>query len=352
MHRKTGKILLIVTAICLLVLLVVIFLTKADTDLQIGISSVVAPIGMTCVSSIAGRKSNKKAAKQKSEPHDDEIRDKEKLDTILQEIRRRTETEYYKIHLTGNPTDLYSSKLGGVPYWDFRHPYPTDASGNNLVLLVQINFAQENLDDERLPGTGILQFFIADNDDYGYDFDYGYNIGNFGDDRQENWRIVYHETVTEDLTEADILQYDIPTHKTAVSFPMKKDAEPAALQFEKATGYISTGDYRFEPLLQSIIREKTGEDVAGQHWYRLLNDAEFEYICNALDTWGHRMLGYPNFAQGDVRREGNSYDTLLLEIDSDQMIMWGDGGVANFFINADSLKNRDFSKVSYSWDCG
>ncbi|ETJ18863.1 hypothetical protein Q604_UNBC18576G0001, partial [human gut metagenome] len=30
---------------------------------------------------------------------------------------------------------------------------------------------------------------------------------------------------------------------------------------------------------------------------------------------------------------------------------WGDGGVCNFFINKDKLKNLDFSDVLYNWDC-
>lgn len=30
---------------------------------------------------------------------------------------------------------------------------------------------------------------------------------------------------------------------------------------------------------------------------------------------------------------------------------WGDGGVCNFFINADDLANHDFSNVLYNWDC-
>ena len=32
-------------------------------------------------------------------------------------------------------------------------------------------------------------------------------------------------------------------------------------------------------------------------------------------------------------------------------IMWGDVGVANFFIRPEDLKNKDFSKVLYNWDC-
>jgi len=31
--------------------------------------------------------------------------------------------------------------------------------------------------------------------------------------------------------------------------------------------------------------------------------------------------------------------------------MWGDAGVANFFINSADLINKDFSRVMYNWDC-
>ena len=31
--------------------------------------------------------------------------------------------------------------------------------------------------------------------------------------------------------------------------------------------------------------------------------------------------------------------------------MWGDAGVANFFISEQDLKNKDFTNVVYNWDC-
>lgn len=211
--------------------------------------------------------------------------------------------------------------------------------------MAQINFEKENFDDERLPKTGILQFFIADDDWYGCNF----NL--LDNDEQKNWSIVYHETITEDLTEEDIVKLDIPTHKTAEYSPMEKDIDSVALKFEKSIGYITTGDYRYEELFKSILKEKYGKDIPEESWYSLLNYAEFVYIGDAIDSWGHKMLGYPNFTQKDPRREGSPYDTLLLQIDSDNIVMWGDSGVANFFINSESLKNKDFSKVVYNWDC-
>ena len=81
-------------------------------------------------------------------------------------------------------------------------------------------------------------------------------------------------------------------------------------------------------------------------------DEIYEAIKN--ETWGHKLLGYPAFTQSDPReyhKKYGKYDTLLLQIDTDDGIMWGDSGVANFFINKDDLKNMNFSSVLYNWDC-
>ena len=63
------------------------------------------------------------------------------------------------------------------------------------------------------------------------------------------------------------------------------------------------------------------------------------------------MLGYPSFTQEDPRTEDSPFDTLLLQIDSMQdegnsySILWGDCGVANFFIPRANLERLDFSQV-------
>ena len=60
-----------------------------------------------------------------------------------------------------------------------------------------------------------------------------------------------------------------------------------------------------------------------------------------------------------MRREG---DLLLFQMDSEFLtdgngnqtgveILWGDMGIANFFIRAEDLLRRDFSRVLYNWDC-
>lgn len=350
MNKKTVAVVILITIVVILVIssIITVLLTATGTEFQFGTASVVACVGVICAALLSALKPEKTAKSPKTpkiEPKE-KIRDREKLNAIIWALKERTETEYYKISMAQEATDIYSSKLGGLPYWDLNRQYPTDANGKKLVLLAQINFEKENFDDERLPKTGILQFFIGDDDWLGCTFRPLCN------DMHDSNFVVYHETITENLSEEDIIKLDIPTYKTAECSPIDKHVEPMALKFEKSVGYISIGDYRFDGLFKSILKEKYGEDISNNEpWYWLLNEAEFDCIRDALDTWEHKMLGYPNFVQWDVRNEGSPYDTLLLEINSDDMIMWGDAGVANFLINSDSLKNKDFSKVAYTWDC-
>ena len=80
---------------------------------------------------------------------------------------------------------------------------------------------------------------------------------------------------------------------------------------------------------------------------------------DALNGSGSRVGGYPIFTQSDPRDclMLQNYE-LLLQIDSDEdsdgenVIMWGDFGVVNFFIDPADLKRGDFSRVYYNWDCG
>jgi len=70
------------------------------------------------------------------------------------------------------------------------------------------------------------------------------------------------------------------------------------------------------------------------------------------------LCRYPAFTQSDPRQqlptEDKSY-ILLLQIDSENNnkidIMWGDTGIANFFIKRSALEKLDFSDVLYNWDC-
>ena len=78
----------------------------------------------------------------------------------------------------------------------------------------------------------------------------------------------------------------------------------------------------------------------------------YKYLSNGA---GHKIGGYPDFAQYDPREDDDFHDTLLLQIESEwneqYSVMFGDAGVANFFINREDLAHCKFDDVLYNWDC-
>lgn len=268
-----------------------------------------------------------------------------KVKAIVAELRRRSATDHYVLTIRPDVTPgLSDSKFGGFPYWDPKLPYPADGAGKKLVLLAQINFDQFPA-DEPLPRGGMLQFFIGRDDLFGADFE--------APDEQTGFRVVYHETVDPSVTEEQLRPLDIPTHEGLEYFPVFRQA---AVTMEKSTGCIGPDDRGFEPLFAQVVKDVTGEDAGGLTAYKYLDEDDHSYLYDQLCHCGHHLLGYPYFTQYDPRPEDSPYDTLLFQIDSDGIgrddyVLWGDCGVANFFINLEDLKRRDFSRVFYTWDC-
>ena len=42
---------------------------------------------------------------------------------------------------------------------------------------------------------------------------------------------------------------------------------------------------------------------------------------------------------------------MLMQLESDEVFMWGDCGNAQIFIKLSDLKKSDFSKTFYDWQC-
>lgn len=263
----------------------------------------------------------------------------EKAKAIVAEVKRRTAAPCWKLTLQPEGLcGLLDSKVGGLPY-------PTDSQGNKMTLLAQLNFAQLGTEDP-LPRAGMLQFFIGQDDGFGIDFDQP--------DRQKNFRVVYHPEPDPALTLEQIQALELPTHVEAdLCTPVIREA---AFTAEKTVGYMGPGDCRFEALFREAVRAVTGEDIGDKNEYQYFDKADRDYFYDQLSTAGHRLLGYPFFTQYDPREPDSPYDTLLFQLDSDMidrkdLVLWGDCGVGNFFINREDLLRRDFSRILYNWDC-
>ena len=281
----------------------------------------------------------------------EEIYTKEQLDAILKKLEEQTKKEAFRIVINKKrKPELYDSKFGGVPYWDKKLEYPTDSDGNKMILLAQINLNE--LESDELPQTGMLQFFIANDEMYGCDFD--------EPDKQNGFRVIYHETIDKNITREDMLEFGIPSNEDMEedSYGSPVDGE-FAVDIKKTKISISTEDYQFSKLFSKIAKELNFSVEDEYDMYDILDEDLYEELSEKNS--GHWLFGYPYFTQGDPREFGEKlqyYDTLLFQMDSewveeasDYEILWGDVGVANFFINKEDLKKKDFSRVMYTWDC-
>lgn len=248
---------------------------------------------------------------------------------------------------------LTDSKLGGLPYWDVDKDFPVDSNGEKMMLLAQINFSDVRDFDVELPKEGILQFFIRTDDDvYGMDFD--------EPAAQKDFRVIFHDTVRPDVTEEQIAEMGIKRAEEEGEYsPIFCEA---ALAFRLGTDYINPEVAGFGQIFAQAVKSVTGEDIGEEmSSYQYFDDSDDDFLYEELSGEGHKMLGYPTFTQSDPREymepeKAERYDTILLQIDSDMengedYVLWGDCGVANFFMSADALKRKDFSDVLYNWDC-
>lgn len=259
-----------------------------------------------------------------------------KLPLLLQpyaEVLAATKKPSLLVHGEIRKTTPLESKFGGQPYWLQGEAYPTTQKGKRLRFLAQINFSEMGVSIPNYPNEGILQFFVADDDVYGLDFEDGTN--------QDTFRLVYHAKIETDTSK---WLNDFPKFGDENYFPVEKEC---ALTFEQSEEIVSGSDYRFNKITE--VDQLLEEDEYDAH------EEITEMYFDLANGQGSKLGGYPFFTQEDPRAYGNylTFDTLLLQIDtdSDLSIMWGDSGVANFFIAEEDLKRRDFSKVLYNWDC-
>lgn len=222
-----------------------------------------------------------------------------------------------KIRLTDAKPSVFESKIGGLGYIPHDKDFPTDSRGNQLRLLAQIECDKIQLDG--FPENGLLQFWVLNDDMAGMDIDFNVPA------KQDGFRIIYYpkidRTVTKEEIESKFVKNEFDDDDM---LPVLREC---GMSFEKS-------ENRFVDCYQELPEEAYEENA------------------------GHKVGGYPYFTQSDPRDEKmlEYYDFLLFQLDTDyigdeDVVMWGDTGVGNFFINSEKLKNQDFSDVLYNWDC-
>ena len=227
---------------------------------------------------------------------------------------------------------LRQSKLYHYPCLPDGFQYPTDKNGRYMIPLAQINFSEcPTLDG--FPESGYLQFYIANDDVYGLDFD--------DQQTQTGFRVLYfkEEELTNPMQDFSFLEETM----RAENCPVDK---PYSLDFQLKDEYLAMGDYHgmqvIDPVLAKIVKQ-----------YPNIEDELSDILYDRAGNTGHKLGGYAHFTQEDPRGYKEQWQDriLLFQLDSEDDIMWGDVGVANFFIQPDKLARLDFSDIVYNWDC-
>lgn len=269
------------------------------------------------------------------------------INEVIEIIRNSNTREYIRIFAEANDnTGISSSKFGGVPYVANDDIIPVDSDNNQLALLSQINCG-ELPENDLYPKVGLLQFWIARN-------------SNFGLDNRDSYCVKYIANIDESVSEKDILEkYDIlDENSNDVHSPFKSKNASFSLTFEKGMSTITSSDCHFEDIALKTIQDLFPNEEISDLYDDLDNDV-YSTLFKSFKGVQHAIGAYPTFTQWDPRNpdDTDTYNVMLLQIESmystdsnENEIMWGDSGVANFFIDNEKLEKLDFNDVLFNWD--
>lgn len=249
---------------------------------------------------------------------------------------------------------LEESKFGGFPFVPLGGAIPTNAEGNQLALLAQINCAQLP-ENNMYPSDGWLQIWCLEDEMYGF----------WSDTIQPetNQKVLYIPAGTqgEPLERVVAMYQPYVSEDCPVWFINEQGAIwGMRLSFTHGQQGITYSDGRFRDLFLDRWNKRYPEQAV-ENFYDL-PDEIFENVVDIHDgsDCAHQLGGYPYFTQYDPRYEYDSaelakYTEVLFQIDSqfdtEWDMCWGDAGVRNFFISREDLEALDFSDLLYNFDC-
>lgn len=250
-----------------------------------------------------------------------------KLENVLENFKNKTAKKCYKITLLDETPSITDSKIGGNPYLPLGKNYPKDKNGDDMPLLIQINFADIHLDN--YPDKGILQIFVDKNLDYPSDY-----------------KVIYHSEINNnyitDFPEIDLSNFIVN--------------EEIKIALEPNITYMPLGDYRFDETFKSLFNVEFNSNINNIFDIDdLIGKGSYDEFLNELNIEPGLVGGYADFTQTDPRTfENEDFTECIIKLDSMldyDRIFIGDSGIAWLLITPKDLKNKDFDKSSFDWDC-
>ncbi len=224
------------------------------------------------------------------------------------------------------PSRRWESCLGRVLFWPADRPWPRDQRDRPLIGLLQLNLA-ELPPITGLPHEGILQFFVADEPNWG---------STTATSDSSVLSAVYHPIqFPAEVKLLDDFSF-LPNYEHP---PLRKDI-CLAVDAKLDQMPMPPEDYRFPATLGAIF------DALGDEKWTVLTAYR-----RLIGTVGHRLGGYAGFVQDDPRDENSSWE-LLLQLDSspEHGLFWGDYGVAHWYFNPSQERIEDlFGTAWHEW---
>lgn len=293
---------------------------------------------------------------EKKKLSEEEVKFNNEIKKIVLDILEKNKKPMIKISLSDDKPTLFQSKFGGVPYLPKNVEVPKNKENQQLTLLAQINIEELPKNNIYPMKEGILQFWILNDDVLGLDYD-----PHLGD----GFKIIYYKEIDKSVTEEEVLEKYKPYKDEDSYFPVEGEF---SLSFKLTDGYFSDSNDDFREIVDREMKKFHDENK--DKYSDILKIYDKENQLNYWEIWdileedkeigeklfgaGHKIGGFPNFTQSDIREVGD-YEILLLQIDSEgtekNEIMWGDCGIANFFIREKDLKKLNFDRAIYNWDC-
>ena len=270
-----------------------------------------------------------------------------KLEKAAQKLFNDTATDAIRLkpgknYKTDDLKRLTDTKIGGIPYWPKNMEWPTikNAKGETKPMIC---IAQLNLDKlpklKGYPTSGLLQFFYYE----------VWNNGNWGS------KVVYHKkydskdvlTEVPDSTingdaDSPIIGLYYPTAeiiKSGIGFFNEVDEDGNKARFS---------DYETEYINKALGTNYKRADIP-YAIARKFFDFYFSILKDTGNNFGCKIGGWPAFVQSDFRDKNHGY--LLLQLDSEDGMMWGDCGNAQYMISKNNLKSKKFDDVLFDWQC-
>ncbi len=223
------------------------------------------------------------------------------------------------------------SRIGGPPFLLAGLTWPCDRKGVPMHFLLQLNF-DDCPSPDGFPARGMLLLFVPN--------DHTLGLG-FGGARSE-YAAVWVDEVDPGQPVVDAAPFE---QRCLAEGARQKPlvAKPAQIAFDLEIQPAIPMDARFARLVPGAASLKP----------KALQAFEKRW-CNPRGYGGyHRLGGYASFVQGEPRRGETADYVQLVQLDSYAPwdLMFGDGGLAHFFIHPDDLAARRFDNMLYYWDC-